>query len=253
MVYNNEFNPLDLANRKILITGASSGIGRATAIYLSRLGARVVAVARNEDRLNGTLAQLEGNNHIKITCDLTEVDDMGSIFEMAIKDGIKLNGLVHCAGIPYIMPLKNLTKKRLLEAFNINYFAFIELVRQYSKNKYSDGGSIIGISSIAAEKAEQCQTAYSATKAAMDISAQALSIELIKKGIRINTVLPSMIKTEIMQKSYDIGADLDFLGKTQLMGIGQPDDVAAMIAFLISDMSRFITGRRLFVDGGRFL
>lgn len=248
-----KFNPLDLTNKKILVTGASSGIGRATAIYLSKLGANMVITGRDNERLNITLQQLEGANHIILAADLSEFDDMGPLFDQAIADGIKFNGLVHCAGIAYVMPLKNLTKKRLLESFNINYFSFIELCRQYSKNKYSDGGSIVGISSVAAEKADQCQTAYSAAKSAMDISSQALSIELIKKGIRINTVLPGMIMTEIIQKSDDVGADLDILGKSQLMGIGQPDDVAAACAFLISDMSRFITGRCLFVDGGRFL
>ncbi|CAK7063338.1 SDR family oxidoreductase [Tissierella sp.] len=249
----NRFNPLDLTNRKILVTGASSGIGRATSIYLSKLGAKLVLIARNEERLNNTLKKLDGENHISILADLAELEDMSSIFDKAVEDGIKLNGLVHCAGIPYVMPIKNLTRKRLLEAFNINYFAFMELTRQYSKNKYSDGGSIVGISSIAAERPAQCQTAYSAAKAAIDISAQALSLELIKKGIRINTVLPGMIDTEIIEKSDDIGADLESLGKGQIMGIGQPDDVASVIAFLISDMSRFITGRRFFIDGGCFL
>jgi NAD(P)-dependent dehydrogenase (short-subunit alcohol dehydrogenase family) len=249
-----KFNPLDLTGKKIMITGASSGIGRSTAVYLSKLGARLVINGRNEERLNDTLQRLEGSSHNKIIADLVEFDDMSVIFDQAVQDGIKLNGLVHCAGIDYVMPLKSLTKKRLLESFNINYFSFIELVRQYSKNKYSDKGSIVGISSVAAEKAEQCDTAYSAAKAAMDISAQILSIELMKKGIRINTILPGIIMTEMLQKSYDDGAtDLDSLVKASLMGIGEPDDVAAACAFLVSDMSRFITGRRLFVDGGRFL
>lgn len=239
--------------KKILVTGASSGIGRATAIYLSKLGSCLVITGRDEERLDITLRQLEGTNHTALVANLTEMEDMSSLFDQVVNDGIRLNGLVHCAGIAYVMPLKNLTKKRLMESFNINYFSFMELCRQYSKNKYSDRGSIVGISSVAAERADQCQTAYSAAKAAMDISTQALSIELIKKGIRINTVLPGMIMTEIIEKSNDIGADVGILGKSQLMGIGQPDDIAAACAFLISDMSKFITGRRLFVDGGRFL
>lgn len=253
MLENQKFNPLDFSMKKILVTGASSGIGRATAIYLSKLGSRLVITGRDEERLDITLRQLEGANHAALVANLSEMEDMSSLFDQVVNDGIRLNGLVHCAGIAYVMPLKNLTKKRLMESFNINYFSFMELCRQYSKNKYSDRGSIVGISSVAAERADQCQTAYSAAKSAMDISAQALSIELIKKGIRINTVLPGMIMTEIIEKSNDIGADVGILGKSQLMGIGEPDDVAAACAFLISDMSKFITGRRLFVDGGRFL
>lgn len=247
------FNPLDLSNRKILVTGSSSGIGRATAIYLSKLGARLVITGRNQQRLNDTMQQLSGSGHLQITADLAELDDMGLMFDQATCDGIRLDGLVHCAGIAQVLPLNSLTRKRMTAEMNINYFTFIELVRQYSKKKYSDGGSIVGISSIAADRAGQCQTNYSASKAAMDIAVQSLSIELAKKGIRINSVLPGMIRTEIAERAEEEGWDLDQVVKGQLLGIGESDDVAAACAFLISDMSRLITGRRLFVDGGRFL
>jgi NAD(P)-dependent dehydrogenase (short-subunit alcohol dehydrogenase family) len=248
-----KFNPLDFSNKKIMVTGASSGIGRATAIYLSKLGAQLVLIGRNEERLKATLEKLSGEKHILITADLAELEDMKDIFMQAVSDQIKLDGLVHSAGIPYIMPLKNITRKRLLEGFNINYFAFIELCRQYEKSKFSNDGSIVGISSVASEKGSKCQTVYSATKSALDVSVQTLSIELAKKNIRINTVAPGMIDTEIIGSTSDLGGDLEILGKSQLLGVGEPDDVAACIAFLLSDMSKFITGRRIFVDGGSFL
>lgn len=246
------FNPLDLSNRKILVTGASSGIGRATAIYLSKLGARLVITGRNQQRLNDTMQQLSGSGHLQIIADLSELEDMCSIFDQATKDGVKLNGLVHCAGIANVVPLNGLTRMKMYEEMNINYFTFIELVRQYVKRKYSDAGSIVGISSIAADRAEQCQTNYAASKAAMDIAVQSLSIELAKKGIRINTVLPGVILTEMVERAEDVGIDLNEINKVQLLGMGGADDVAGACAFLISDMSRLITGRRLFVDGGRF-
>jgi NAD(P)-dependent dehydrogenase (short-subunit alcohol dehydrogenase family) len=247
------FNPLDLTNRKILVTGASSGIGRATAIYLSKLGAKLVITGRNEQRLNNTMEQLTGGGHLQVIADIAELDDMSSIFDQATKDGAKLNGLVHCAGIAKVIPLNGLTRSKMFEEMNLNYFTFIELVRQYAKKKYSDAGSVVGISSIAADRAEQCQTNYAASKASMDIAVQSLSIELAKKGIRINTVLPGVIRTEMVERAENSGIDLEEVKKVQLLGMGEADDVAAACAFLVSDMSRLITGRRLFVDGGRFL
>lgn len=246
------FNPLDLTKRKILVTGASSGIGRATAIYLSKLGARLVITGRNQQRLEDTMQQLAGVGHLQVITDLSELEDMSEIFELATTDGNKLNGLVHSAGIAQVLSLNSLTRKRMTKEMNINYFTFIELVRQYAKKKYSDGGSIVGISSIAADRPGQCQTNYAATKAAIDIAVQSLSIELVKKGIRINSVLPGMIQTEMAARAQEGGVDLDQVEKVQLLGMGEADDVAAACAFLISDMSRLITGRRLFVDGGRF-
>lgn len=248
-----KFNPLDLTRRKILITGASSGIGRAVAIYLARLGASIVITGRNKDRLDITLSQLEGRNHMKIVADLAEYDDMSELFEEATEDGNKLKGLVHCAGVAQVIPINALTKKKLIYEMNLNYFSYIELIRQYAKRKFSDGGSIVGISSIAADRAGQCQTNYSASKASMDIASQALCIELAKKGIRINTVLPGAIGTDMTIRARESGVNMEEVERSQLLGMGEADDVAAACAFLISDMSKFITGRRLFVDGGRFL
>ncbi|MGA3673627.1 SDR family NAD(P)-dependent oxidoreductase [Lysinibacillus agricola] len=247
------FNPLDLTNKKILVTGASSGIGQATSIYLSKLGANLVVMGRNVDRLNTTLSKLAGNGHTKIVADFSEMEDMSELFGEVLSDGIKLDGLVHCAGISQVTPLNSLTKKKMLTEMDINYFSYIELVRQYAKKKHNNGGSIIGISSIAADRAEQCQTNYAASKAALDISSQSMAIELAKKRIRINTVLPGVIDTNILKSTSENGVDLELIQKTQLLGVGKPDDVASVVAFLISDMSRLITGRRLFVDGGRFL
>jgi len=195
---------------------------------------------------------MEGTGHALISVDLEQDEDLGGLFVQATADG-KLNGLVHCAGIAQVLPLNMLTRKRLQKEMAINYFSYIELVRQYAKSKFSEGGSIVGISSIAADRPGKCQTNYSATKAAMDIASQALSIELAAKNIRINTVLPGMIQTEMVDRAAQTGINLDDIQRVQMLGIGKPEDIAAMCAFLLSDMSRLITGRRLFVDGGRFL
>ena len=252
MLLGKSFNPLDLTSKKVLVTGASSGIGRACAIFLSKLNAQIVIVGRNEDRLNQTFKLLEGKGHIKIAYDLTQ-DDLCDLFENAVSDKIKLNGLVHCAGVSQLVPLRSLTKNKILEEMSINFFSFIELVRMFARNRFNSGGSIVAVSSIAAVRAEQCQTSYAASKAAVDIACQALSSELARQNIRINTVLPGAVATEGVLESKGNQVDIEKIANRQLFGMGTPDEVAATCAFLISDMAKFTTGRRFFVDGGRFL
>lgn len=125
---NSNFNPLDFAGRKILVTGASSGIGRATAIYLSKLGAQIILSGRNEERLNETMLQLVGRNHQILSLDLLKEEELSPFFDQMVQDGIKLNGMVHCAGIPYVMPLQSLNKKRLSDVMETNFFRLLSLL-----------------------------------------------------------------------------------------------------------------------------
>lgn len=249
---DNSMNPLNLFGRRIVVTGASSGIGRAVCVYLSKMGADVVLVARNVERLNETMSMMDGAMKTAIPYDLTSHNNMTEMFMQATKDG-KLNGLVHCAGVAQLLPLGMLTKERMLREMDVNYFSYIELIREFAKTRNSKDGSIVGISSIAADRAEKCQTNYAASKAAMDIASQALSIELCEKHIRINTILPGVINTQMTEKAEKTGIDIGAITSAQILGVGESCDVAAMCAFLLSDMSKFITGRRFFVDGGRFL
>ena len=169
------YNPFDFTEKKILVTGASSGIGRGVCIALSKQGANVVMLARNEDRLNETLSQMEGQGHTKICIDLAEVDDLSSVFKEITADGIKLSGLVHCAGVTSIDPVGMLTNKKLDYCMRTNFYSFMALVRQYSKRKFSyDGSSIVGISAVAATNPAKCQTIYAATKAAMNASIKSI-------------------------------------------------------------------------------
>jgi NAD(P)-dependent dehydrogenase (short-subunit alcohol dehydrogenase family) len=164
---------------------------------------------------------------------------------------MKLSGIVHCAGIPFVMPLQSLTKKRLSHVMENNYFPFVELVRQYAKRKYSCGGSIVCISSITSVQPRAHEAGYIASKAAMNATVAALAFELAKKGIRINGVLAGNIMTEMARKSLEeYGPDNLKRIESSLLGPGEPDDIASVCAFLLSGMSRFITGRMLYADGG---
>jgi NAD(P)-dependent dehydrogenase (short-subunit alcohol dehydrogenase family) len=250
---NSLFNPLDFEGRKILVTGASSGIGRATAIYLSRLGAQIILSGRNEERLNESMLRLWGGNHQILPIDLSKEEELGTFFDQMVQDGIKLNGMVHCAGIPYVMPLQSLSKKRLSDVMETNFFPFIELVRQYAKKKYSSGGSIVCISSILSVQPRAYETGYIASKAAINATVTSLAFELAKKGIRINGILAGNIMTEMVQETlrdYDNEEHLNNVIEKSLLGLGKPEDIASVCAFLLSDMAKFITGRNIYADGG---
>jgi len=245
---------MDFNEKKILVTGASSGIGRSTAIRLSELGAKLVILGRNKDRLDKTLGELTGDGHIAIQFDFVKssIEDYIEIFEKAIGDGVKLDGLVHCAGVATILPLKMINKDKLDECMQINFYSFIELVKQFSRKKYHNiDSSIVGISSIATKCPAKCQTVYVASKAAINAVVPCLAMELVDKGIRINSVMPASTDTPMLRESYERepGDKTEGL-KMQILGMSQPEDIADVIIFLLSDMSRTITGRAIYADGG---
>lgn len=244
-------NPMNLSGKKILVTGASSGIGREIAILLSKLGAEVVVVARNTERLHETIDLLEKGNHEMISFDLSKVESIHELMDLACKSQ-KLDGLVHAAGLGPIIPVQSMNYFKMLEVMNINYFAFMELAKLFSKRKYSNGGSIVAISSISSMVGWKGASIYCGSKGALDSSIRGLSIELINKNIRVNSVVPSNIKTQMFEvvSQYAKHSDIDLIISKQPLGIGESIDVANAVAFLLSDAAKFITGTALVVDGG---
>jgi len=240
-----------LNQRRILITGASSGIGRATAILASQLGAEVILVARRADGLRETLSLMDApDRHGVMAGDLTED---AFLRELIAKAG-PCDGFVHAAGIAPIAPAGMISPEALTKAGRVNCGAFIALMNVFSKNAHRRGAtfSAVVVSSVAAHSGWAGGTAYCATKGAVSAAVRALAVELASQGVRVNAVCPSGIKTPLYeaQSKMNPEAAAKHVADTQPLGLGSPEQVAAPICFLLSDAASFITGAELPVDGG---
>ena len=240
---------MDFSNKKIMVVGASSGIGRATAILLSQLGASLVLVARNLSRLNETKDLLEQpERHIILSYDITKYESYKELFDQAVANGIKLSGLVYSAGTAKVLPLRVISYNEYESIFKVNFYSFLTMAQFYAKKKYNNGGSIVGISALNAHYPQKCVTLYSASKAAVEAAIRSLALELTTQQIRINSVVPGVVNTP-MAKSVEIDT-LNTIVARQLLGMQSPEQIANLIVFLLSDRSNAITGRNIFVDGG---
>lgn len=246
------WNPFDFTNKKIIIAGATSGMGKATAIKLSEQGAEVILLARNEDKLKETMEKLNGVHHSFYVKDFSVSGGYKEIFDDIVKDGRKIDGLVYCAGIAKILPISLLKKDTIDESMSVNLYAFTEMVGLLSKKKYHDKTSIVGISSIAAKYPQKCQGIYAASKAAMNVMITSMAIELASKGIRINSIMPASTNTEMLKESFEGKTEeqIEKMMNCQVLGLEEPDDIADIIMFLLSDAARMITGREIYADGG---
>ena len=179
----------DLKDKHIVVTGASSGIGRETAVLLSKLGAAVTIVARRKDELEKTLADMEGDNHHMFVCDLSDMEAIDGLVSSIISASGPVDGFIHCAGIGVNIPV-SMTKAGTLDTvMKTNFYSFAELIRLLSKKKNSNpGASFVGVSSVASIKGDKTQGAYAASKAAMNAFIHPAAKELSGKGIRVNTV-----------------------------------------------------------------
>lgn len=243
------YNPYSLEGKTILVTGASSGIGKATAIECSKLGARVIITGRDEARLQQTLSSLEGEGHVVIAAGLGEDDGIRFLVERVPV----LNGIVHAAGISDTVLFQFLKKERLENIFNINFFAPVVLSQLLLKKKLlRKGGSIVFLSSIDGPiTAHIGNSMYSATKGALSAMMRNMSIELASKGIRVNAVLPGMTETPLIHND-DItqeqpNKDMELY---PLKRYADPREIAWAIIYLLSDASTFTIGANLVVDGG---
>jgi len=247
------FNPIDLTNRRFLISGAASGIGRATAIYLSKLGANLLLIDRNEEQLKIVSDLCLSYSSYRVV-DVIEYEDMKSNIINDVDSNGKLNGMVHCAGLSCIAPLKIIDKKNAMNVYMVNAYAGLELAKIFSlKNIFAgENGSIVFISSIYGIVGSAANVGYSMSKGAIQSATRSLAIELAAKKIRVNCIAPGFIKTEMsnqINRNFDDNHE-KHIESLHPLGWGEPNDIAAGIAYLFSDMSKWITGAIINIDGG---
>lgn len=246
-------NPMQLVNRSILVTGASSGIGRETAILLSQLGARVHLVGRNNEQLQKTHDMLVGTGHQQYAYDLAAIDDIPRWIKGITVEIGPLHGLVHSAGMQFTRPLRITTGAGMEDLMRVNVTSALTLAKGFrQKGVCASISSIVFVTSVMGIVGQPGQSAYSASKGALVALTKSLALELSREGIRVNCVAPGMVKTEMTDKMFQsmTPEQIAQVESMHPLGIGTPRDVANAVAFLLADSGGWITGSTLLVDGG---
>ena len=247
------FNPFSLSGKKILITGASSGIGRHCAINCSKMGAVVALVGRDVNRLHETLTQMEGGGHLICPIDLTILENIKPLVQDVVSKLGPLNGFIHSAGIEKTLPVKSLKPSDYEEIFKVNALSAFEIVRYLSSSKhFNQGGSIVLISSITSVIGRVGVSAYAASKGAIVSAVKTMALELAKRNVRINSVSPGTVLTPLMQSYLSQISEEERQKRVEgfPLGLGEPADVANACIYLLSEASRWVTGQNIVIDGG---
>jgi NAD(P)-dependent dehydrogenase (short-subunit alcohol dehydrogenase family) len=242
-----------LAGRRILVTGASSGLGRATAVLLAQCGAQLVLTGRDAGRLDATLSQLAGSGHAALPFDLTGDDDTSDFLKIATGGERPLAGIFHAAGVDMIRPVKLAKAKQFDEVFGAAVRGAAALARGAAlPGVMADGGAIALMSSVAAHSGQAGMGLYSGAKAALEGMARSLAVEFAPRRIRVNCIAAAAVRTEMHERLAAAMPDeaLRSYEERHLLGFGEALDVAQAAAFLLSDGGRWVTGATWTLDGG---
>ena len=245
------YNPFSLAGKTVLVTGASSGIGQATAIACSRMGARVVITARNQERLQETFDQLDATveGHMQLLAELTLQENLDMLMEALPA----LDGAVFSAGNSTTLPLQFGSREKFDEMFNVNFFAPVELLRLlYKKKRLNKGASVVLVASIGGTHSFMPGNGvYGASKAALNSVMKYAACEYASRKVRVNSICPGMVDTPLIHRGTITEEQLAEDAKKYPLGrYGVPEDIANGAVYLLSDASSWLTGHDLVIDGG---
>jgi len=241
--------PFHLNNKTILVTGASSGIGRQVAISCSAMGAKVIITGRDKKRLADTYSLLQGEGHSQFTCDMMDENQRGQMLDRIPS----VDGFVHSAGVVLPVPVKFIAEKHLREVMGINFESAVLSVARLLKNKkLNDKASLVFFSSISVSYPYAGGSLYSASKGAIEAYSKNLAIEILPKKMRSNVIVPAMVKTPLYEetKNQSMYRNPEEYESKYPLGIGEPEDVANAAVYLLSDASKWVTGINLTLDGG---
>ena len=243
------YNPYSLEGKTILVTGASSGIGKAAAIESSKMGAKVIVTARNEERLAQTLSELEGDGHQMKLCDL----NIESAIDKMVDELPEIQGLINNAGYTKLLPVQFISSSDINSILQVNTVApMILLQKLIKKKKLKKGSSVVFTSSMAGLGSSSVgNSMYTASKGAISAFIRCVALELAPKNIRVNAVCPAMVDTGILDSGTVTKEQLEEDMKNYPLGrYGNPNDIAWAMIYLLSDASSWITGDNLVIDGG---
>lgn len=239
-------SPFSLLGRRILVTGASSGIGRAAAIMASQMGAKVILTGRNEQRLAECLSDLDGDGHLVLPLDLL---DESKIQEFA-KSIPEIDGLVFAAGVAEVVPFRMVSNGHVTRIMQINFNAPVYLTQSLLKlKKFKPSASLVFVSAISDHISPAGSAVYSASKAALNAFVRSIALEVSKFRIRANCVSPGYVQTPMLMKLSST-TSVEGMVKLAPLGLIEPKEVASSIVFLLSNASKWITRSNLVIDGG---